>query len=75
MAKKKIHPQYYFSPRIQKQLALIPRYPLTVVEAPSGFGKTTAVREYLASIGKGEGKQRVLKRWYCLLYTSDAADD
>lgn len=64
MAKKKIHPQYYFSPRIQKQLALIPRYPLTVVEAPSGFGKTTAVREYLASIGKGEGKQRVLKRWY-----------
>ena len=38
---------YYFSERLRKQLDQIPRYPLTVVEAPSGFGKTTAVREYL----------------------------
>ena len=38
---------YYFSDRLRKQLDQIPRYPLTVVEAPSGFGKTTAVREYL----------------------------
>jgi len=38
---------YYFTDRLSKQLAQIPLHPLTVVEAPSGFGKTTAVREYL----------------------------
>lgn len=40
-------PRYYFSDRLNRQLARIPQYPLTVVEAPSGFGKTTAIREYL----------------------------
>ncbi|MDU6266342.1 MAG: LuxR C-terminal-related transcriptional regulator [Anaerocolumna aminovalerica] len=39
--------KYYFSDRLKKQLNKIHRYPLTIVEAPSGFGKTTAVREYL----------------------------
>jgi LuxR family maltose regulon positive regulatory protein len=38
---------YYFPDRLRKSLAMIPRYPVTVVEALSGFGKTTAVREYL----------------------------
>lgn len=38
---------YYFSDRLRKQLAQIPYYPVTIVEAPSGFGKTTAIREYL----------------------------
>ena len=38
---------YYFSDRLKRQLAQIPDHPLTIVEAPSGFGKTTAVREYL----------------------------
>ncbi|HWR62704.1 MAG TPA: LuxR C-terminal-related transcriptional regulator, partial [Clostridia bacterium] len=38
---------YYFSDKLKRQLARIPHYPLTIVEAPSGFGKTTAVREYL----------------------------
>ena len=38
---------YYFSDRLKRQLAQIPHFPLTVVEAPSGFGKTTAVKEYL----------------------------
>jgi LuxR family maltose regulon positive regulatory protein len=38
---------YYFSDKLKKQLDQIPNYPLTIVEAPSGFGKTTAVREYL----------------------------
>lgn len=38
---------YYFSHRLKRQLAQIPHYPLTIVEAPSGFGKTTAIREYL----------------------------
>jgi LuxR family maltose regulon positive regulatory protein len=39
--------KYYFSDKLKRQLAQITYYPLTVVEAPSGFGKTTAVREYL----------------------------
>ena len=38
---------YYFSHGLKRQLAKIPHYPLTIVEAPSGFGKTTAIREYL----------------------------
>lgn len=42
-----LHRKYYFSDKLRSQLAQIPYYPLTVVEAPSGFGKTTAVREYL----------------------------
>ena len=40
--------QKYFIPeKLSKQLSLIMEFPLTIVEAPSGFGKTTAVREYL----------------------------
>lgn len=39
--------KYYFPDKLKKQLHRIPEYPLTIVEAPSGFGKTTAVREYL----------------------------
>ncbi len=39
--------KYYFSDRLKKQLAQISQHPLTVIAAPSGFGKTTAVREYL----------------------------
>lgn len=38
---------YYFPDYLKKQLSKIPHYPLTVVEGPSGFGKTTAVREYI----------------------------
>lgn len=39
---------YYFSRHLRETLADIPTYGLTVIEAPSGFGKTTALREYLA---------------------------
>ncbi|MFT3985044.1 MAG: LuxR C-terminal-related transcriptional regulator [Lachnospiraceae bacterium] len=39
--------KYYFPEKLKKQLSRILEYPLTIVEAPSGFGKTTAVREYL----------------------------
>ena len=39
--------KYCFPDRLKRQLAQISRHPVTVVEAPSGFGKTTAVREYL----------------------------
>ncbi|MDR2137694.1 MAG: LuxR C-terminal-related transcriptional regulator [Synergistaceae bacterium] len=38
---------YYFPDRLKKRLFMIPDHPVTIVEAPSGFGKTTAVREYL----------------------------
>ena len=38
---------YYFSDKLKAQLSQISQYPLTVIEAPGGFGKTTAVREYL----------------------------
>ncbi|WP_250227724.1 helix-turn-helix transcriptional regulator [Anaeropeptidivorans aminofermentans] len=39
--------KYYFSDKLKEQLSQISQYPLTIIEAPSGFGKTTAVREYL----------------------------
>ena len=39
--------KYYFSKQLKKQLDQISCHPLTLVEAPSGFGKTTAIREYL----------------------------
>lgn len=41
------HNKYYFSDKLKMQLSKISHHPLTIVEAPSGFGKTTAVREYL----------------------------
>lgn len=37
----------YFPERIIKAMNIIVDYPLTVVEAPMGYGKTTAVREHL----------------------------
>jgi len=38
----------YFHERIIKAVKEIADYPLTIVEAPMGYGKTTAVRELLA---------------------------
>lgn len=38
---------HYFSPWLLKKLGGILTAPVTVVEAPSGYGKTTAVRDYL----------------------------
>ena len=37
----------YFSDKLREGLDSIFEYPLTIVEAPMGYGKTTAVREYL----------------------------
>ncbi len=54
--------QYYFSRHLRDVLADIPSYGLTVIEAPSGFGKTTALREYLAREQKGADV-----RWYTCL--------
>ncbi len=51
--------QYCFSRRLEEALAAIPAFGLTVIEAPSGFGKTTALREYLA-----RKHRRADVRWY-----------
>ncbi|HBE80940.1 MAG TPA: helix-turn-helix transcriptional regulator [Firmicutes bacterium] len=49
---KQINPkQLFFSNRMVKALDGIFEYSLTVVEAPMGYGKTTAVREYLNRAG------------------------
>jgi LuxR family maltose regulon positive regulatory protein len=54
---------FYFPERLKKKLAQISSYPATVVEAPSGFGKTTAVREYLKeNIPRG-----ACERWHTCL--------
>ena len=37
----------YFNNRLRRSLAVIPGFPLTVLEAPMGFGKTSAIREFL----------------------------
>lgn len=37
----------YFPERITKVMSGVFDYPLTIIEAPMGYGKTTAVREYL----------------------------
>lgn len=39
----------YFTDKLRRQMAQILNFPCTLVEAPMGYGKTTAVREYLNS--------------------------
>lgn len=39
--------KYYLPEKLIYQLDKISGHPLTIVEAPSGFGKTTAIRKYL----------------------------
>lgn len=53
---------YYFSHRLLKKLEGMDQHPVTVVEAPSGFGKTTAVREYL-----NIHKPYAVQHWYTCL--------
>lgn len=38
---------YYFSDRIDHAMKAIINYPLTIIEAPMGYGKSTAMKEYL----------------------------
>lgn len=59
---KKKDKEYYFSQKLLKKLKGIDQHPLTLVEAPSGFGKTTAVREYLTS-----HKSHAVQHWYTCL--------
>ncbi|MCR4587894.1 MAG: LuxR C-terminal-related transcriptional regulator [Lachnospiraceae bacterium] len=40
----------YYSPALLKKLNTIPGYPMTLIEAASGFGKTTCVEHYLEEI-------------------------
>ncbi|TCL57476.1 LuxR family maltose regulon positive regulatory protein [Kineothrix alysoides] len=58
--KRKTSETYYFSKQLKHQMSGMEKYPLTVVEAPSGFGKTTAVREYL----KKHSGISVCSHWY-----------
>ncbi len=37
----------YFADKLRHQMARIPDFPCTLIEAPMGYGKTTAVREFL----------------------------
>lgn len=53
---------YYFSHRLLKKLEGMDHHSVTVVEAPSGFGKTTAVREYL-----NIHKPHAVQHWYTCL--------
>lgn len=55
--------KYYFSEKLKRQLDQISCHPLTIVEAPSGFGKTTAVREYL----KEKISHGACEYWYTCL--------
>jgi len=48
---------------LKNQLTQLSRHPLTIVEAPSGFGKTTAVREYLRENIKDGAREY----WYTCL--------
>ncbi|HWQ30799.1 MAG TPA: LuxR C-terminal-related transcriptional regulator [Negativicutes bacterium] len=41
----------YFHERITSLMQLVTEYPLTIVEAPMGYGKTTAIRELLTRSG------------------------
>lgn len=66
MKNKSYKQKIYLSDKLKNQLALIPEFPLTVVEAPSGFGKTTAVREYL----KETFLDGVRQYWYTCLSDS-----
>lgn len=49
----------YFPKRITEVMKRIFDYPLTIVEAPMGYGKTTAVREYLSNADANILWQRV----------------
>lgn len=50
---KKFNPNHIFiSKKLENKLSSIYDYPVTIVEAPTGYGKTTAVREFLKASGK-----------------------
>ncbi len=51
MADKTINTKVvYFNGKIRSSLSQLQDYPCTLIEAPMGYGKTTAVREHLAGL-------------------------
>ncbi len=54
------HELHYYSERLKHKLNNIKTSRVTVVEAPSGYGKTTAVRDFL----KDEVKEGVPVHWF-----------
>ncbi len=50
---KKYDPnQIYLSDRLKERMETIFEYPVTIVETPTGYGKTTVVREFLKESGR-----------------------
>lgn len=70
----------YFSEHVTSAMRCIPQYPLTVVEAPMGYGKTTAVRETLHKLNAkvlwqnvyGDGPQDFWQGFCEVLFKLDA---
>lgn len=56
----------YFSPRLLAALTGILSSPLTVIEAPMGYGKTVAVREFLR-------RENLAVIWVSVLDSPDGA--
>ena len=63
----------YFSQALREKLSHIPEVPLTIVEAPAGYGKTTAIRSALEPLDQDsvfwytaiESAQDGSFRWLC----------
>lgn len=50
---KRFNPNHiYISKKMEDRLKTIYDYPVTILEAPTGYGKSTMVREYLTALGK-----------------------
>ncbi len=69
----------YFPEKLVRRLEDIFQYPLTILHAPSGFGKTTAVNEYLStrqarviSITAEQDEEQFCGKVYSLLALWDA---
>lgn len=52
----------YALPKLNKQLGQILRLPLTILLAPMGFGKTTAMQEYLEGCGFAYAQLQLMER-------------
>ena len=50
--------EVYVNEKLTEKIGKINSYPLTVVEAPMGYGKTTAIKIYLNKI-KSYGKMKL----------------
>ncbi|AET70827.1 ATP-dependent transcriptional regulator [Desulfosporosinus orientis DSM 765] len=59
IAKRYNQKALFFSVILKERFERIFEYPLTIVEAPMGYGKTTAVREFLNNTGANVLWQRV----------------